>query len=301
MVEIPQDTASSGTSSGLKMVMENAQSVLTFVLALGAFLSGGGFVIVHVYLRQYTAIMPESIPPTRYLRAGVGLMVFILVSGLLILLLGYAATWLEKRLKMAERLSPAALSLMRKLHLIRTDATETLTQFPYYAVSYMLLPLIIPAILSRNVTIYNSVMLLLLVFSLFYLFDVTLGRLPAFMRGSGRLGNLLGLFLVLLFYTLLTGWLYGIDLYGRLPHELGGGSRAAVQVVMQDNAYLTALGIELDENQQRSEPLCLLFELNDGLLLYNPRLKNAVVITMQEAMLVAYLDAGSAAACTPPG
>lgn len=108
MAEIPQAT-SSGTAPRLKSVIKNAQSALTFVLALGAFLSGGGFVIVHVYLRQYTNIMPESIPPTRYLRAGIGLMVFILISGLVIAFLGYAAIRLQKRLKMAERLPPGLL------------------------------------------------------------------------------------------------------------------------------------------------------------------------------------------------
>src|SRR5260221_9928879 len=72
-----QDIASTPQPTSAGTIIKRMQEIISFIVGLGALLSGTGFLIVHTYLATYSDLQSYNIPLVHYLAAGIGLVVLI--------------------------------------------------------------------------------------------------------------------------------------------------------------------------------------------------------------------------------
>lgn len=106
--------------------------------------------------------------------------------------------------------------------------------------------------------------------------------------------------IVLLIVLGVIGWNYGQGLYNRVPRYIGGGESASVILIFRPTDDILAFGFPFDTNPNaklQSEPLELLMELSDGVLVRQPAIQVPVIV--RDELLYGIMDVPSSTA-TPP-
>lgn len=291
---VPRDGGSAATKPfpSFDGLLDNVQNLLTSLVALGAVLTGGGFVIVNGFLNSYNAPTSHAIVTSQYIAAGVGFVSFTIIIFMVDSAISSVVIKLLKDRNFMERDEDIAFITM-SLFVALFGGAGALSR---------LAELLIP---TR--TIFDDWSWFLYAIAAAIVIRFVLERVhDHFVNKSTddpgtKQATLLSLLLITVVSTIVLGTMYGLGIYWRLPRALGGGQDAPIQLTAKAAKSLNNLGIETDDSGN-SEVLCLLAELDNGILVYSPVHRRAVTVLNHDEILLGYSSAklDENLSCTPP-
>ena len=150
-------------------------------------------------------------------------------------------------------------------------------------------------------TLFVVAIILLFGESLFLVFATLAERRPLYgLKIDPVLGLSMHHFLIVFLLGFLVIVSYGFDLYGYIPKGWGGGAPLPVKVFFDKEATGNYLGVRVNESGI-SEPLCLLAELYDGLLFYNPRDRQSYIMSIgAQSSYIGHATSQEKICCGPP-
>jgi hypothetical protein len=253
------------------------------VVALGAFLSASGFVIVHVHLAHYSPVQPLQIPTQRYAWASFGLLLLILLSMLLWSVVGVYIPTRQRQSGAPPR--PKWVDFLFGIPFAPSSKPgRDGRTFNWIAVTY---GIIVPSTLGGFLIgadtwpFFGGVLLIIGLSGSLLAIATSLTAIADRLTMLNIAEQLAKNSLAILFfiaYTLLLGWIYGNYVYRFVPYQFGGGAPFAAQIYLQPD--LPTANTELSA--------CVLLETNNGLLIYQSNLNRTVFIPYSENTLFAY-------------
>ncbi|GAB4520941.1 MAG: hypothetical protein OHK0046_31690 [Anaerolineae bacterium] len=263
-------TEAADDTAEARRVFETAQSFITAIVALGAVLSAGGFVVMGNFIARYGWLQTYDVSPGQYLAAGLGLVMFAMISVTLIGLVGLAI--MRVRIRRQQKASPSAFPFV---------ATGTV----FYGLA--LLAAFVINLAQADEAWDSLTNVLLLIGSLsFFAFSLQAGlRQVAAKVESDQIERAINLLISatgVMIYILIVGSTYGQSIHPVVPRVFGGGEAFPVHVSVSSPEMLTALGVTLDSSGQ-SEPLCFLADVPNGAVLYSPLLDAIIVLKAEGA------------------
>ncbi len=228
---------------------------------------GAGYVVVNSHLWRYTRQHGYALNSNRYLTAGIMLLGFSLLLFIVLYGLIRFTDWLFDR-------NRDIRNLEGKWFWVFWIFISVVSSVVVFAV-------------SRQVSSVSLVLMTILIIA--YRNQLT----HAVRNPISQLGAIV--FLVLLAYTVIGGFIFGRSFYWRIPYSLGGGQPPVIQVVFESPDIMEALqlppadGRDTPLDQLRmsapsatiSDRLCLLAETQDGILVYNPRNRTTLSIKFE--------------------
>lgn len=241
---------------------------LPAIAGLTAIFAVLGYVIVNLSLGFYTDIQPFSVVLNQYIATGIA--VFILMSMIVV------PAWFFSR--RPSRLSRIGLSLIMAL----SEA------FPLHVVF---------SIYNRGSRDLENILLEVGMWTIIFVFFIASGSELINMATNNRdlvtklfAGTLGTLFIVL--------YILGIvAIYPILPRSLGGGYIGKVKLIFEGADLARSLNLPMVSDKETDE-ICLLAELTDGYLIYDPSQTQAFVIKYD--LVVAIRDTWEPLDCSAP-
>ena len=230
-----------------------------------------GFMIVHVFLSSYASITKYTVIPSQYIGAGIGLWIFsfhicvlgALTAGPIILLL---ITFYNK-IGIEEKIN----SIVKIEFVSKIIAPTLLFGLPLHIITLLLRNTDIQlfGLLSLGQT---SRIITLIVVNLIFIFtfhDTYKDKLHIAVYIPWITATFSTLCVLSIYFSLY--------IYGFLPSSLGGGKPNPINIFYSENSPAEYLGLNLDDDS-KSETVCLLANLFDGLMIYNPRTKMPLIV-----------------------
>ncbi|QPC83194.1 hypothetical protein G4Y79_02120 [Phototrophicus methaneseepsis] len=285
-------------------LIKTIQNFIAMLVAFGAILTATGFVVVNTFLNQYTDLHGYNVLSTTYLTGGVGLLlaffalatllfVIFMISFVVRILIFILIARLTHIDQPPTENSPNPSRASRTIRAISNGlifilffvvAAEAIGVNRLLQVAGLIIPFLGALILLYLLNLF------MVVFSVgrFWLRFV---EQPFSIYGVIVLVILVGLFS-------LSGYIYSQTIYGTIDRSIGGGKPAtAVLIYAGDDEAVTRISQIVSPNQQNA-PLCILSELNDGYLIYNPA--TLQTIALQDAAILALQDTAQPVDCSPP-
>lgn len=278
-IEESQDTtviAEPILNDRIKSSISIIQSVFAFVLSLGAILTATGFIIVNSYLVRFGTIQGFSVITGRYVSATLWfLLLFIIMFGYAIVIgLIFRRTRIGGILKWL-----AVLGLFMKIII------ELITN---------------PITLSIEVQTIISLLFIHGAIALFEIFGadeeeqtpLDYGRIPKerprlyailtvlepIIPSITRLAKWGNRLIALAFGWILVMRIFTDVFYPSLPQYLGGGQPLPVELILKQSEITDYLPLSWITGTRRTQPILILSELNDGLLVHDVLLNKTMII-----------------------
>lgn len=269
-----------------RSIFESVQNFVGLVVALGAFLSASGFVIVHVHLAYYSPVQPLQIPTQRYASASFGLLLLILLSMLLWSVVGvYIPT---RQRQEGEKRRPKWVDFLFGIPFAPTSKPHPdRPPFNWIAVMY---GIIVPAafggflIGAERFTFFGGVLLITGLSGSLLAIATSLTAIAERLTMINIAEQLAKNSLAILFfigYTLLLGFIYGNYVYRYVPYQFGGGAPFSAQIYLQPE-------LPNWSHPNTGIAACVLMETHNGILIYQAQLDRAVFIPYNENTLSGY-------------
>ena len=261
-------------------LLKDVQTALAVIAGVAAVFTATGFVIVHGSLARYGDWFSYRFSTTQYIAASLSFLLITCIPAII----PFGFLWLSRASQRLHKTDPL-------FFLTVVGAAEALTLL---AVGLMRQTLNVAAF-----AIVGVVFALVAGFA-FY-------PRPSTSEASQNAPNASFLrryalvFLAFGFFGL--GALYGRSAYLVVPRFLGGGQATPVQVLWSQDLGSAQVAVDklfpLTAAGDMPE-LCLLAELSEGLLLYNPASQDMVAVRNDDAVLMLRVQANSDLDCSPP-
>ena len=230
-----------------------------------------GFFIFQVYLTNYTTIANHLVIPSQYIGAGIAMWIFTtfacvigtLIFGPLIIFLNLVYKKLGIYVKINSRIKNRYIR-----HIVDPGI---LIGLPMFILSYLTSGTIIQPFnfISLDNLLFSLLLASTVLYSILVIFDYykTRSKVAKYMIP-----------VVLIFVCLIViGVIFGRFIYGSFPRTVGGGEPIQIHIIHKNYTENENLGLKIDD-EGRSETVCLLANLFEGLLVYNPRTFESIVV-----------------------
>lgn len=286
-----QSTGQETTLKSFNTVLDTLQKSITLVVALAAFWTASGFVIVTIHLSNYTDITSYNIHSTQYLSAGISFFIASIVSLIILIVILYGLQRFKLDSDISELLAIiTSVLVVNPILLIdpiaiafqiisenRKTRRQASASKPYDS----------PANTQQTPKSNEST-------------DASDNRSStplseqtktALASPSPNISNVipifspLGIFFIVV-YIVVFGGIYSKLFYGNIvPRWLGGAQPDSIQLILSDSALAQILNIEIDttitsqeNNYVLTKPVMRLADLVDGLLVGNLDTGKAIAI-----------------------
>lgn len=285
--------------SGINFIV----SILTLITSLGAFVTIAGYFILNAHLRSYTDLYRFSILPNYYIIAGYTLFLLLAILALSAWVgvkISQGMDWVDEKVNKARNRYLTAFWILILIMLLaaivwlaqRTGAwiviiTALITWF-LFVVVFVLSGIAAPDSESESSNVLQALLVS---------FDPRQATLNIIRKPFNMVSVLL--FILASFYVPVLSLSYGATLYRMYPSYLGGGGPSTAQIIFTDENEANLMGVQMESDNQ-SEMICLLAELSDGLLVFDPH--NQLTIKIPSSSVLAVRDARSnqSVDCAPP-
>lgn len=257
-------------------LVNSLREIVTFLVGLGAFFTVAGFIVVNTHLSQYTPIRTFDVDTGQYLAAGFSLSFFYTIA--------FVVAYLTER----------------QIDLIDSKLRSFLVRFSVTVGVALVTSVILGSlfVFFSSLSFFDSVLSLFtqVTVALFFSFTILsefLSR-PNFSQ-LWSVANI-GFAILTLIYAVVGGVIFGIN-YNTIPHTLGGGQPIPVRLIFDEADVMVEFGLTADPTvPTQSEPVCLLAELNTGLLIFDPDSQDTY--TLNDGLIIGMR--GSFADCRHP-
>jgi hypothetical protein len=283
-LEIPTETQnnSKGNSSGsLSDLIETAQKAIGSILALGAFLTASGFVVVNTHLsnfgQNFGGFTHYNVQPSQYLSAGVGLFVFMFVA----YNFGREMTSISVRRALARLILLVCLIGVYLNFIGRFDFGTSFLNPTVCILSFVIAGLALTLINnSPNKSRSNSGKFAALMFKIPKSVDDILSR--TVIRWSA----------IAVLAAIVIGMVYGQFVYRFVPRFLGGGRPENVALIFNKQDNITPFNFVPEQIVNCTvRDLQILIELTDGYLIQNT--VTGTVSTVKKDLLLGMATGGN--------
>lgn len=263
--EIPtQDTKQIISQLSLSHVSDMFLKWLPAIAGLTAIFAVAGYVIVNISLGRYTDIQPYTILLNQYISAGLSLFFLYCVFIVPALIFAFDAS------KIRRAIASSFVALIEAFLII------------------LVLTVIDPKIGTLNSFCGLGLWFIFLVGGLNIYFRDVISSNNSVKRIYGAATISFVLTIIFVFYVLA---------YTSLPRSLGGGYPARVQFLFEDTSLVQSLNLPMVSDKETDE-ICLLAELTDGYLIYDPSQGQSIVIKYD--LVVAIRDTWESLDCSAP-
>ena len=230
-----------------------------------------GFFVFQVFLTNYTTIANHLVIPSQYIGAGIAMWVFTLVACFIgVVIFGpliFTLNWVYSKFGIYAYISSKIKN--RIIHRI-VDAV-ILFALPMYGLSRLTRGIII--LPFNYISLQNLLTALLLASSILFFILVIFD----FYKTRSKVAHYI-IPVVMIFVSLITiSVIFGRYVYGTFPRTVGGGEPIQIHIIHKNYTENENLGLKNDD-EGRSETVCLLANLFEGLLVYNPRTFESIVV-----------------------